>query len=87
MHFASPRGAAAVRRRHPGMGCSVMTGFGDESTARQGHKLSFNVTVGVDPTTDTSAQAHANSLEWIVPRLGGTGIAQESVDPVSPGNE
>jgi isochorismate hydrolase len=40
----------------------------------------FNVTLAVDAMTDMSADAHANSLARIFPRLGETGVTQEIID-------
>jgi nicotinamidase-related amidase len=59
--------------------CGVATSAGVESTARQAHELGFNVTLAVDAMTDISAEAHANSLERIFPRLGETGATQEII--------
>lgn len=53
----------------------VATSIGVESTARQAHELGFNVTLAVDAMTDMSADAHANSVERIFPRLGETGTS------------
>ncbi|MCL2872995.1 MAG: isochorismatase family protein [Betaproteobacteria bacterium] len=59
--------------------CGVATSFGVESTARQAHEHGFNVTLAVDAMTDMSADAHANSLTRIFPRLGETGTTQEII--------
>ncbi len=65
--------------------CGVATSIGVESTARQAHELGFNVTLATDAMTDISAEAHANSVDRIFPRLGETGTTQEIIDlvPVS----
>jgi len=55
----------------------VATSIGVESTARQAHELGFNVALAADAMTDRSAEAHANSVERIFPRLGETGTAQD----------
>ncbi len=55
----------------------VSTSIGVESTARQAHELLFNVTLATDAMTDTNADAHANSLARIFPRLGETGSTQD----------
>jgi len=60
--------------------CGVATSIGVESTARYAHELGFNVALAVDAMTDLSADAHANSLARIFPRLGETGTAQEIID-------
>ena len=53
--------------------CGVATSIGVESTARQAHELGFNVALVADAMTDLDADAHANSLQRIFPRLGETG--------------
>ncbi|WP_179402464.1 isochorismatase family protein [Burkholderia guangdongensis] len=60
--------------------CGVATSIGVESTARYAHELGFNVTLAVDAMTDMDADAHANSLARIFPRLGETGATQEIID-------
>jgi nicotinamidase-related amidase len=65
--------------------CGVATSIGVESTARYAYELGFNVTLAVDAMTDMSAEAHANSLERIFPRLGETGTTQEIIELVSAG--
>ena len=57
--------------------CGVATSFGVESTARHAYELGFNVTLAIDAMTDMSADAHANSLARIFPRLGETGTTEE----------
>lgn len=63
--------------------CGVATSIGVESTARQAHELGFNATLAVDAMTDLSAEAHANSLERIFPKLGKTGTTRDIVDLLS----
>jgi nicotinamidase-related amidase len=58
----------------------VATSIGVESTARQAHECGFNVTLAVDAMTDSSPEAHVNSVTRIFPRLGETGTTQEIVD-------
>jgi nicotinamidase-related amidase len=58
----------------------IATSAGVESTARQAHELGYNVTLAVDAMTDRSAEAHANSITRIFPRLGETGTTQEMID-------
>lgn len=60
--------------------CGVATSIGVESTARYAHELGFNVTLAVDAMTDMNADAHANSLARIFPRLGETGATKEIID-------
>ncbi|MCA8220220.1 hydrolase [Burkholderia multivorans] len=57
----------------------VATSIGVESTARQAHELGYNVTLAVDAMTDLNADAHANSVERLFPRLGETGSTQDIV--------
>ncbi|MEF2072176.1 isochorismatase family protein [Consotaella aegiceratis] len=58
----------------------VATSIGVESTARQAYELGFNVTLAVDAMTDMSADAHANSVTRIFPRIGETGTSSEIAD-------
>ena len=51
----------------------ISTSAGVESTARFAHELGFNVSLAVDAMTDTSLDAHTNSVTRIFPRLGETG--------------
>ncbi|MGU7770630.1 isochorismatase family protein [Burkholderia sp. MR1-5-21] len=57
----------------------IATSIGVESTARQAHELGYNVTLAVDAMTDLNADAHANSIARIFPRLGETGSTQDIV--------
>ena len=57
----------------------VATSIGVESTARQAQELGFNVSLPLDAMTDTSAEAHANSVERIFPRIGETGTTQDLI--------
>ena len=57
----------------------VSTSIGVESTARFASELGFNVTLAVDAMTDMSAEAHANSVTRIFPRLGETGTTREII--------
>lgn len=57
----------------------VATSIGVESTAREAYALGFNVTLAIDAMTDLNADAHANSVSRIFPRLGETGTTQEIV--------
>lgn len=58
----------------------ISTSIGVESTARQAYELGFHVTLATDAMTDTSAEAHANSVARIFPRLGETGSTQQILD-------
>jgi nicotinamidase-related amidase len=55
----------------------VATSVGVESTARQAHEHGLNVTLAVDAMTDMVAEAHANSVTRIFPRLGETGTTAD----------
>jgi nicotinamidase-related amidase len=58
----------------------VSTSAGVESTARFAYELGYNVTLATDAMTDTNADAHANSIELVFPRLGETGTTAEILD-------
>ena len=58
----------------------IATSIGVESTARQAYELGLNVTLGIDAMTDMNADAHANSIARIFPRLGETCTTQEIID-------
>ncbi|MFC5259691.1 isochorismatase family protein [Streptomyces cinereospinus] len=58
----------------------VATAFGVESTARQASELGFSVTLVTDAMTDMDAQAQANSIERIFPRLGECGTTRDVVE-------
>jgi nicotinamidase-related amidase len=58
----------------------VATTAGVESTARQAHEAGFNVCLAVDAMADMNAEAHANSVARIFPKLGETGTTTEIVD-------
>lgn len=55
----------------------VATSNGVESTARHAYELGFNVTLAIDAMTDTSSEAHSNSIERIFPRLGESGSTED----------
>lgn len=57
----------------------VATSIGVESTARQAYALGLNVTLAIDAMTDMSADAHANSVNSIFPRLGETGTTGQII--------
>lgn len=57
----------------------VATSIGVESTARQAQELGYNVTLATDAMTDMNADAHANSVTRIFPRLGETGSTAEVI--------
>ncbi|WP_018607378.1 isochorismatase family protein [Uliginosibacterium gangwonense] len=55
----------------------ISTSIGVESTARQAQERGLNVTLAIDAMTDTSAEAHTNSITRIFPRLGETGTCAD----------
>lgn len=55
----------------------VATSIGVESTARQAHEAGFHVSLAVDAMTDLDADAHANSVARIFPRLGETDTTED----------
>ncbi len=59
--------------------CGVATSIGVESTARFAQEAGFNVTFAVDAMTDMVAEAHANSVTRIFPRLGETGTTDDII--------
>lgn len=58
----------------------IATSVGVESTARHAHELGFHVTLAIDAMTDSSPEAHLNSISRIFPRLGETGTTREIID-------
>lgn len=58
----------------------VSTTSGVESTARHAFELGFNVSFAIDAMSDLDAEAHANSVQRIFPKLGETGTTQEIID-------
>ncbi|WP_037577825.1 hydrolase [Phaeacidiphilus oryzae] len=58
----------------------VATSIGVESTARQAHEHGYHVALATDAMTDMDAEAHANSIAKIFPRLGETATTQEILD-------
>lgn len=57
----------------------VATSIGVESTARHGYELGFNLTLALDAMTDRNADAQANSVSRIFPRIGETGSTAEII--------
>jgi nicotinamidase-related amidase len=51
----------------------ISTSFGVESTARYAYEHGYNVALATDAMTDSTVEAHENSLQRIFPRLGETG--------------
>ena len=63
----------------------IATSIGVESTARQASELGYNVLLALDAMTDLNAEAHANSVNWVFPKLGETGSTQEIIALVDGG--
>ena len=55
----------------------IATSIGVESTARAAHEHGYNVTLATDAMADMNADAHANSVERIFPRLGEAGTTDD----------
>ncbi|WP_436527955.1 isochorismatase family protein [Actinoplanes sp. HUAS TT8] len=58
----------------------IATSIGVESTARAAYEHGYNVTLATDAMSDLTAEAHANSLDRIFPRLGELGTTTEILD-------
>ena len=58
----------------------VATSVGVESTARAAYDHGYHVVLATDAMTDLTAEAHANSIERIFPRLGQTATSEEVLD-------
>ena len=50
--------------------CGIATEFGVESTARDAYEHGYELVFAADAMTGTTAEAHANSIERIFPRIG-----------------
>jgi nicotinamidase-related amidase len=59
--------------------CGVATSIGVESTARAAYDYGFNLTLAVDAMTDRNADAHADVITRVFPRLGETGKTQDII--------
>jgi nicotinamidase-related amidase len=57
----------------------ISTSIGVESTARDAYEHGYHVTVATDAVTDTDADAHANAVGRIFPKLGETGSTDEII--------
>ena len=57
----------------------VATSMGVESTARHAHERGFHVTIVTDAITDTSIEAHDNSVKRVFPKIGETGTTDQVV--------
>jgi len=64
--------------------CGISTSAGVETTARAAFEHGYNVTLAVDEMTDSSADAHRNSVERIFPRIGETGTTAEVLARLPP---
>jgi nicotinamidase-related amidase len=57
----------------------IATSIGVESTARAAHEHGYHVTLATDAMADRDADAHANSIGRIFPRLGETGTTADII--------
>jgi nicotinamidase-related amidase len=57
----------------------VATSAGVESTARAAHEHGYHVVLAIDAMTDTSADAHRNSVGLIFPKIGETATTSDIV--------
>ena len=55
-------------------GCA--TSIGVDSTAREAYSCGFNVTIALDAVSDVSAEAHANCVTRIFPRISESGATE-----------
>ncbi|MFD8913210.1 hydrolase [Streptomyces sp. NPDC059575] len=73
-----------VQLRRRGITQIVLTGIatsiGVESTARDAYAAGYNVTLATDAMSDADAEAHANSVERVFPRLGENGTTAEILE-------
>jgi nicotinamidase-related amidase len=73
-----------VQLRRRGITQIVLTGIatsiGVESTARDAYAHGYHVTLATDAMADADAEAHANSVERIFPRLGESGTTAEILE-------
>jgi nicotinamidase-related amidase len=63
----------------------IATSSGVEATGRHAYELGFNVSFAIDAMTDMNAEAHANSVTQIFPKLGETGTTQQIIDLLGKG--
>lgn len=61
----------------------VSTSVGVETTARAAYEHGYHVVLATDAMTDTDADAHANSVDRIFPKLGETTTTQEVLDALT----
>ncbi|MGW5335690.1 hydrolase [Streptomyces bauhiniae] len=73
-----------VQLRRRGVTQIVLTGIatsiGVESTARDAYAAGYHVTLATDAMADADADAHANSVERIFPRLGESATTVEILE-------
>lgn len=58
----------------------IATSMGVESTARAAYERGYNVAFVTDAMTDFSAEAHANSIRHIFPKIGETGTTKGIIE-------
>ena len=68
---------APAPSRHAARSLRYLDQHRGESTARAAFEHGYHVTLAVDAMTDSSPEAHRNSLERIFPRLGETATTAE----------
>lgn len=57
----------------------ISTSIGVEGTARAASELGYNISFATDAMTDMQPLAHERSLQFIFPRMGETGSAEEII--------
>ena len=57
----------------------IATSMGVESTARAAYEHGYHVVLATDAMTDSTAEAHGHSVEWVFPLLGETATSEEIV--------
>ncbi|EHQ27294.1 isochorismatase family protein [Mucilaginibacter paludis] len=58
----------------------ISTSIGVEGTARDASERGYNITFATDAMTDMFADAHHNSLKYILPRIGETGTTDKIIE-------
>ena len=61
----------------------VSTSIGVEGTARAASELGYNISFATDAMTDRVAEAHANSMHIIFPRIGELGTSADIIAKLS----
>lgn len=58
----------------------ISTSIGVEGTARAAAELGYNITFATDAMTDSQAEGHLRSLQYIFPRIGELGSTKEIIE-------